>query len=128
MSAIAKTRPTEKVTIKVGRQQAEIFYLQKPVVSNLLELIKNFQIIPTKNDDWFDINDVLPEVNDSRERGASALRGARHKEEMTQAELAKKLNIAQGDLSKMENGKRPIGKNLAMRLGKILKVDYRIFL
>ena len=47
---------------------------------------------------------------------------------MTQVELAKKLNITQGDLSKMEHGKRPIGKKMAKKLSVILNIGYRVFL
>jgi len=47
---------------------------------------------------------------------------------MSQGELAKKLGIPQGNLSKMENGKRPIGKAMAKRLSEILNIDYRVFL
>ena len=74
------------------------------------------------------IDEVFPELKDKNERVAAALRGARYKAEMTQAQLAQKINSAQGDLSKMEHGKRPIGKNMAQRIASILKVDYRIFI
>ena len=47
---------------------------------------------------------------------------------MSQAELARRLNILQTNLSKMENGRRPIGIDMARRLASILDVDYRIFL
>jgi DNA-binding XRE family transcriptional regulator len=56
------------------------------------------------------------------------LRGTRHREGLTQAEMAKKINIRQADLSKMENGKRPIGKIIAKRIEEIFSVDYRYFL
>jgi plasmid maintenance system antidote protein VapI len=56
------------------------------------------------------------------------LRGSRHKAEMTQQELADKLEISQHHVSEMENGKRPIGKIMALRLGKFFKTDYRKFL
>ena len=36
--------------------------------------------------------------------------------------------IPQGHISEMENGKRPIGKEIAQKLGKALNVDYRVFL
>jgi ribosome-binding protein aMBF1 (putative translation factor) len=58
----------------------------------------------------------------------SALRGFRLREEMTQEELAEKIKIKQGDLSKMENGTRPIGKEIAKRLAKVFHTDYRVFL
>jgi ribosome-binding protein aMBF1 (putative translation factor) len=59
---------------------------------------------------------------------ALALRGARHKEEMAQEELARALGIRQHHISEMEHGKRPIGKAMAKKLAKIFKVDYRLFL
>jgi len=43
-------------------------------------------------------------------------------------ELARKLGVAQGDLSKMETGKRSIGKEMAHRLAGVFDTDYRVFL
>ena len=56
------------------------------------------------------------------------LRGSRQKAEMTQKELADALGIAQHHISEMENGLRPIGKEMAKRLATFFKTDYRIFL
>lgn len=61
------------------------------------------------------------------EAGA-ALRGFRMREGWTQIELAKKLDVNQANLSKMEHGKRPIGKTMAKKLAALFKTDYRIFL
>lgn len=61
------------------------------------------------------------------EKGA-LLRGLRSRESLTQAEFAKKLNINQSNLSAMEHGKRPIGKEMAKKIGKVFKTDYRLFL
>lgn len=59
---------------------------------------------------------------------AAALKGARARIGMNQRELAGKLGIPQSNLSKMENGTRPIGKKMAARLAAIFKTDYRVFL
>ncbi len=56
------------------------------------------------------------------------LRGTRHREGLTQVEMAKKIHVSQADLSKMESGKRPIGKIIAKRIEKIFGVNYRYFL
>ena len=56
------------------------------------------------------------------------LRGSRYKEDITQRELAKAIGISQHHISEMENGKRPIGKEMAKRLAKFFKTDYRVFL
>src|ERR1700722_12131104 len=47
------------------------------------------------------------------------LRGSRHKAEMTQNDLAEALGVNQHHISEMENGKRPIGKEMAKRLAAI---------
>jgi transcriptional regulator with XRE-family HTH domain len=56
------------------------------------------------------------------------LKGVRGRESLTQVEFAAKLGITQANLSKMENGRRPIGKAMAKRIGKMFRVDYRYFL
>jgi ribosome-binding protein aMBF1 (putative translation factor) len=61
------------------------------------------------------------------EAGA-ALRGFRLREGWTQTQLAEKIDVNQANLSKMEHGTRPIGKQIAKRLASIFKTDYRIFL
>lgn len=55
-----------------------------------------------------------------------ALRGARFREGLSQKELAKRCGISQENISKMENGQRPIGEKVAKKLAKALKIDYRL--
>lgn len=57
-----------------------------------------------------------------------ALRGARFRAGLSQKELARRCEISQDNISRMENGKRAIGKKTAKKLAKVLKVDYTIFL
>jgi len=56
------------------------------------------------------------------------LAGARGKEGLTQRELAELTGIPQRHISEMENGKRPIGKEVAKKLGKALNISYKAFL
>jgi ribosome-binding protein aMBF1 (putative translation factor) len=56
------------------------------------------------------------------------LKGARVKANLTQLELAKKIGAKPHHISEMEHGKRTIGKNMAKKLAKIFKLDYRVFL
>lgn len=60
--------------------------------------------------------------------GGQMLRGSRFKEEISQTELAEAIGVKPHHISEMENGKRPIGKEMAHRLAKFFKVDYRLFL
>jgi DNA-binding XRE family transcriptional regulator len=57
-----------------------------------------------------------------------ALKGFRLREGWTQAEVAEKIGIDQANLSRMERGKRAIGKAMAKKLAAVFKTDYHIFL
>jgi len=56
----------------------------------------------------------------------SYLAGFRHREGMTQVELAEGSGIPRRHISEMENGKRPIGKANAKKLAEALKIDPRL--
>lgn len=57
-----------------------------------------------------------------------ALRGARAKENLTQKQLADKLDILPHHVSEMEHGRRPISKKMALKLASALHVNYKVFL
>ncbi|WP_158615009.1 helix-turn-helix domain-containing protein [Legionella septentrionalis] len=74
------------------------------------------------------IEDIFGDlINEYGEPGL-LLKGLRHREGLSQIELAKILNITQTNLSAMENGRRAIGKELAKRISEKFEIDYRIFL
>lgn len=60
--------------------------------------------------------------------GGQMLRASRFKDDITQKELANAIGISQHHISEMENGRRPIGKEMAHRLAEFFNVDYRLFL
>ena len=64
------------------------------------------------------LDDVLP---------GRVLHLQREQLELTLDELAKKTDIPKGNLSAMENGKRPIGLKTAKILAKALGVHYKAF-
>jgi ribosome-binding protein aMBF1 (putative translation factor) len=59
---------------------------------------------------------------------AYAVQSGRKMSGLGQVEFSKRLGIAQPHLSAIENGRRPVGKKLAKKLGKLLNLDYRVFL
>jgi DNA-binding XRE family transcriptional regulator len=75
------------------------------------------------------ISDSIPasEVFPDRSPG-TLLSGARYREGMTQAQLAAATGINRRHISEMENGKRPIGRANARKLGRALSVDYRLLM
>ena len=74
----------------------------------------------------FTMEEVFPELA-GREKQVY-LRGIRYREDLTQKQLADLTGIPQRHISEMENGKRPIGKENAKKLAKVLNADYRMFL
>lgn len=55
----------------------------------------------------------------------TALRAYRHRESLTQKQLAERSGVPQHHISEMENGKRTIGRERAKRLAAALNCDYR---
>ncbi|MDR0442344.1 MAG: helix-turn-helix domain-containing protein [Treponema sp.] len=54
--------------------------------------------------------------------------GARGKENITQVQLSELTGIPRRHISDMENGRRPIGKHNARKIGTALNISYRVFL
>jgi len=71
--------------------------------------------------------DAYPEYSEE-ELAGKALHGVRCREGLTQVQLSELIGIPQRHISEMENGKRPIGKEIAKRLGKALNISYKVFL
>ncbi len=61
-------------------------------------------------------------------KAAALLKGLRARENMSQVEFAKKIKVSQANLSKMENGSRPIGKTIAKRIEKAFSVNHKYFI
>ncbi|OGT37674.1 MAG: hypothetical protein A3F12_07610 [Gammaproteobacteria bacterium RIFCSPHIGHO2_12_FULL_38_14] len=72
--------------------------------------------------------DIFSKIEQKYTKAGVLLKGTRNREGLTQAEMAKRLKVTQADLSKMENGKRSIGKIIAKRIEKEFGVSYRYFL
>jgi len=73
--------------------------------------------------EWVDAKGIFAERTYS-----NMLIGARGKENITQVMLSELTGIPRRHISDMENGRRPIGKQNALKLGKALNIDYRVFL
>ncbi len=71
---------------------------------------------------------LLTEVFPEGIRPMDVLKGARYREGLTQAQLAAKVGVKATNISEMERGKRPIGKEMAKRLAKVLNTQYQVFL
>lgn len=65
-------------------------------------------------------------LDDPRMRVAKYLRGTRSREGFSQKEVCKKLGIPQSNLSKLENGERPIPGHLIPKFAKLYKIKSKM--
>ena len=73
------------------------------------------------------IKKLFEKLDEKYTKPGALLKGLRLRENLSQVQFAKKINITQANLSSMENGRRPIGKAIAKRIEKVFGADYRYF-
>lgn len=73
-------------------------------------------------------DDLFSELDKKYTKAGVLLQGLRHREGLSQVEFAKIIHVTQSDLSKMEHGKRSIGKTVAKRIAEAFDVNYKCFL
>lgn len=98
--------------------------LVKDAIEKILNLA-GMHLQKRKEDDdrLYSIEEVFPEFHIGH-----ALRGLRSREGLTQKQLAEMIGAKPSHISEMENGKRTIGKEMAKRLAKALRTEYKVFL
>lgn len=118
MQELTKKHPTEDTAV-------ELRFMGPPGKRNeAIDALKALGFV--------DVSETVPwrecfPYTDEQLPGVS-LAGARGKEGITQRELSKMTGIPQRHIWEMENGKRPIGKEMAKKLGKALNISYKVFL
>ena len=125
MSERMKGRPTKELTYKVivimpGNVKKSTFVPAQhlPKLETFLDRYGESESIP-----WEELaKDRIAKYG----KAGIALRGARYREGLSQKELAKRTGISQDNISKMENGKRPIGKKVAKKLAKTLRINFEL--
>jgi DNA-binding XRE family transcriptional regulator len=91
---------------------------------NYLELLQSHD----EDEELIPADEVFRSLDQKYGKVGATIRGFRVRDDLTQKDLAKKLNIHQVHVSQIENGKRVVGKNLAKKLAKLFHTDYRLFL
>ena len=125
MSAPMKMQTTGEFTDISIRVPAAHAAKVGAVIENLLALISGQAAgAETDEDRLYTVEEVFPEGI----KPGEVLSGARFREGLTQAQLATMIGAKPSHISEMENGKRPIGKEMAKRLGKALNFGYKAFL
>lgn len=121
-------RRMTKVEVRVGRDDLRLYSLPTQKAQAVLKLVQGHEVLGSDGEPLVAPEDVFPDLKDDSKRPAAMLRGARHRDGLTQVELAKKMGITQANLASMEAGRRSISKKTAEKLAKVFKTNYRVFL
>lgn len=92
------------------------------------KIAEKYRISNNNNNNTVTADEIFTEVNKKYTKPGALLRGLRARENLTQIEMADKIQVTQSDISQMENGARKIGRVIAKRIQKLFDVDYRSFL
>ena len=125
MLELTKTQTTEEyVEIHLRGVPSDKGELVKDAIEKILNLAgMHLQNREEDDDRLYSIEEVFPEFHIGH-----ALRGLRSREGLTQKQLAEMIGAKPSHISEMENGKRTIGKEMAKRLAKALRTEYKVFL
>lgn len=124
MSGAVKMRHTE-ITIKQGKTILR-FELPTDLGGHVVDLLRGLEANLHEDSGGFvSASEVFPDIKDHGKRIGIIFRGLRLKSGLTQVEVARQLGIDQADVSKIEKGKRSIGKVLAKKIEKEFGIDYR---
>lgn len=131
-----KTHLTEKDAIK-AKIKADLSAFKKSYLKNFeiddLSFIKELQdefeyLLHHTDTENTSADEAFKNLTDRYGKAGALLKGIRVREGLTQIEFAKLIGTSQANLSSMENGTRPIGKNKAKLIAEKFDVDYRYFL
>ena len=136
MLAHTKMHHTERNAIKNKiKEDVATFkkYLFEQVDADDLAFIKEMQdefeeILHVGEIENVPADDVFQSLTEKYSKAGALLRGLRVREGLNQIEFAKIIDTTQANLTSMENGNRPIGKNKAQLIAEKFDVDYRYFL
>lgn len=124
MSEHMRKRPTNRktayrVVVEMPGKKKKLSFIPAKYLPRLEEFLEKYG----KSEESVSWEDLAASRIKKYGKAGIALRGARYREGLSQKELAKLCGISQENISKMENGQRPIGEKVAKKLAKALKID-----
>jgi len=100
-------------------------------LKTIKKVIKVYEKLNNSNDDeMMSYDDILAYMDDllGKTTVADSIKAYRHRENMTQQELALRSGIKRQHISEIERGERNIGVTTAKKLAMALNCNYKSFL
>lgn len=123
---------TKKHHTNIKSSTNVLYILDQNLLYAIPRSVAKKYIIETKNPieskDNISADALFKETDQKYGEASALLRGLRARENLSQVEFAKRIKVTQANLSKMENGKRSIGKIIAKRIAKAFDVNYKYFI
>lgn len=91
-------------------------------------IAKKYQIKNNEQAQSVSAAQVFATLDRAYTKAGALLKGVRAREGMSQVAFANAIHVTQSNLSKMECGKRAIGKQIAKRIEEKFGVNYKYFL
>lgn len=119
-----KKHHINKATILCLSEQGYVLRLPETIIKNLAKYqVQNLKLIgkfKKQIQKTFSVEpeEVFAQLNAKYGKASALLKAVRLREGLSQIQFAAAIRVTQGDLSKMEQGKRSIGKEIAQRIGK----------
>ena len=123
MSVAVKMRHME---VTIDRSDPQRFLVPEAAVKGLLILFKDYEI---KDEEYMDAKEAsAAHLFAGSSKAAVRLRGFRHRDGLTQANLAKEMKTTQSVIASLESGKRPISYKIAHKLAKFFDTSIDAFM
>lgn len=123
MSVAVKKHLTE---VLIGAKHPQRFLLPEAAVKGLLVLFKDFKV--NDDEEYINAEEVVSDLYNETSKAAVRLRGFRHRDGLTQSDLAKKMKTTQSVIASLESAKRPISYKMAQKLAKFFDTSVDAFL
>lgn len=136
MSVRMKTHHTKKSTyidvrVEMPGEKTVSYHIPSSLKQKLNSFLKELDATQNEIDPWEESTPWEELAKDRLEKHKKAglvLRGARYRESLSQAALAKLSGVHQNEISKIENGKRGVGEKVAKKLAKPLNINYLLLI
>lgn len=121
MSEVAR-KP--RIEVKIGTRRPSVYLVPKAQADGLRKILTDYRVAERS----VPADEVFAALDQKFSKTGNILAGFRLRDELTQTQLARKIGTSQSAIAAIENGKRKIGKTMAMKLAKVFRTNFKVFL